>query len=308
MRITNNLLVGRYMNNYYSSADRMQTTQIQMSSGKRVNKISDDPVALVTILSSRSKIMELEQYDKNSNYARAYIRTAESAVYEASVVMQNVYEKTVQLPNGTLTDVDRAALKTELIELRDHVVSILNTTFGEKNLFGGHNLNVVPFELDDNGALLYNGEYVEGLSEDDDLMFQNARIEITRNVWADVSVSGLKLSGVGDNNIINVFQKLITAIDDGDLESMQEAITNFQNKQTELLDITTQIGGLNVRLDYLIDRFSSDTIAYTDIQSRLEDVDEAQAIMNFKMAEAAYRAALGSGSFVLQQSLLDFLR
>lgn len=57
-----------------------------------------------------------------------------------------------------------------------------------------------------------------------------------------------------------------------------------------------------------LDRVSSDNINLTSIQSQLEDVDIAEAAMNYAMQEYVYRAALATGARTMQPSLLDFLR
>ncbi len=347
MRITNNLLVGRYMNNYTRTLDRLQTTQIQMSSGRRINKLSDDPVSLVTVLASRSKLQELDQFGKNVSYATSYVNSTESSVTEMNAVIVQMYDKLLQSVNAPLSQDDRTAIRAEAAQLRDHVLdTILNSTFGEKNMFGGYNVNETPFKMGQ--PTLVGGNYVWGPPANDgtDVLFfngvamygatysatdftapippatvalldQNIDIEITRDVWVNLTINGAKLAGLGNDNVIKVFNDIINAFDgvsagtmteDAMLATLQGSITKLQNKQTDILSMITELGGKAGRLDYLADRFDKDIIAYHDIKSRLEDIDEAQAIMNFKMAQAAFDAALGSGPYVLQRNLMDFLR
>jgi len=69
-----------------------------------------------------------------------------------------------------------------------------------------------------------------------------------------------------------------------------------------------EIGGRQNRLDMMNTRFEQDTINYTQMKSDVEDLDQAEAIMNYSMAEAVYRAALSVGGRILQPTLVDFLR
>jgi flagellar hook-associated protein 3 FlgL len=55
-------------------------------------------------------------------------------------------------------------------------------------------------------------------------------------------------------------------------------------------------------------RYAQDEINYTQMMSDAEDVDFAEVIMNQKMAEAVYQAALSAGARVIQPTLMDFLR
>jgi flagellar hook-associated protein 3 FlgL len=81
-----------------------------------------------------------------------------------------------------------------------------------------------------------------------------------------------------------------------------------QDSQNHLLTKTAEIGGRQRRLDLLEARYDTDLLNYEQMRSDAEDADMAEVIMNLKMAEVVYQAALSAGARIIQPSLMDFLR
>ena len=81
-----------------------------------------------------------------------------------------------------------------------------------------------------------------------------------------------------------------------------------QDSQNHLLTRVAEIGGRQRRLDLLEARYDTDLINYEQMRSDAEDADMAEVIMNLKMAEVVYQAALSAGARIIQPSLMDFLR
>jgi flagellar hook-associated protein 3 FlgL len=85
-------------------------------------------------------------------------------------------------------------------------------------------------------------------------------------------------------------------------------IKQLQQAQNHLLTQVAEVGGRSRRLELLEIRYEQDELNYTQMMSDAEDVDFAEVIMNQKMAEAVYQAALSAGARVIQPTLMDFLR
>jgi len=81
-----------------------------------------------------------------------------------------------------------------------------------------------------------------------------------------------------------------------------------QDSQNHLLTRVAEIGGRQRRLDLLEARYDTDLINYEQMRSDAEDADMAEVIMNLKMAEVVYQAALSAGARIIQPTLMDFLR
>jgi len=91
-------------------------------------------------------------------------------------------------------------------------------------------------------------------------------------------------------------------------EDLMVFIKPLQDSQSYVLARTAELGGRTNRLDMLLSRYGQDEIAYFQMKSDAEDADQSEVIMNYKMAEAVYKAALSSGAYIIQPTLMDFLR
>jgi len=82
----------------------------------------------------------------------------------------------------------------------------------------------------------------------------------------------------------------------------------IQGAQDHMLNLTAEIGGRQRRLDMLEARYERDIINFRQMQSDAADADIAEVIMDIRMAETVYQAALSAGARVIQPTLMDFLR
>ena len=101
-------------------------------------------------------------------------------------------------------------------------------------------------------------------------------------------------------------QKLVADMDI--YEYLEIGIGELQKAQNHVLAITADIGGRTKRIEILKSRYEQDNINYLQMLSDAEDMEIAEVIMNYKMAESVYRAALASGASIIQPTLMDFLR
>ena len=123
--------------------------------------------------------------------------------------------------------------------------------------------------------------------------------------------------GTGDSGFVSQSQNIYELVNDfynsmiaPDTTAIHltEFIKPLQDAQTYVLARVAEIGGRTNRLEMLMSRYEQDEIAYHQMKSDAEDADQAEVIMNYKMAEAVYRAALSTGAYIIQPTLMDFLR
>ena len=127
----------------------------------------------------------------------------------------------------------------------------------------------------------------------------------------DATMNGIDvvLFGSGGKNLYNVLDDLYQDVLNGEpADVINKHINDLQAGQSHILAQTALVGGRMNRLDLFQSRYEQDFINYSQMKSDAEDADEAEVIMNYKMAEAVYNAALASGARIIQPTLMDFLR
>ncbi len=311
MRITNGMILDKYLKNINNNMASMVGLQTQISTGKRLNKLSDNPVDAVSVMQYQVKLYKGAQYKENVERGLTLLRQTESSVMELNEIIKSAYETAVNISNDYMSEEDKTAAAELIRQLRDHVLTVGNAQSGDMYIFGGFNVNKTPFTLDGSGNVLYNGL---DLTDDTNplLIAEDAtsiEYEMGFNLKMSVTVTGTELLGMGEDNIYTILDNLYNAlVNNASADEMGSYIDQIKGSQSHVLSVAAQIGGRVNRLELIANRYEEDSLMYTDMKSRLEDVDQAEAVMNFKMAEYVYNAALQIGSKIIQPSLVDFLR
>ena len=89
MRVTNKMMADLVVFNAQRSLDRFVKMQTQMSSGRRINKPSDDPLGILHDLGYRSELSKIAQYQKNIAAALNWQQTYDSVLAELKNLMSN---------------------------------------------------------------------------------------------------------------------------------------------------------------------------------------------------------------------------
>ncbi|MGI6151266.1 MAG: flagellar hook-associated protein FlgL [Christensenellales bacterium] len=311
MRITNNMMMKNYLSNLNSNLTTLTDYQYKVASGKNINALSDDPIALISIMNSNAKLQKNAEYRDTVESAIAWLNQTDTSVYQMNEVLQSAYETLVKAANDSMAPEDKAASAEYIAQLRDQAVTIANGQSGNKYLFGGYNVNQKPFVVDGDGKLLYNGydltdETNPGLVAAEG---ESVAYELGAGIVMDISVTGVELMGKGEDNIYNVLNNIYDALmRDAPASELNSYITSIQNCQSNVLSTDAKVGGMINRLTLLKNRYEAEDLTYTELKSNVEDVDLAEAYTNYVMAMTVYNAALKVGTQIIQASILDYLR
>jgi len=153
MRIATSTLYDRGLSAINNAQENLSRAQEQVSTGKRVNRPSDDPVAAAGILRTTSALATNTQYVTNQNVATGLLAQTDSTLGQVGDLLTSVRTTLISANNAALSDSDRAALATELKSRLDTLVSLANTTDGNGQfLFAGSRSGTAPFSRTTTGA------------------------------------------------------------------------------------------------------------------------------------------------------------
>lgn len=157
MRINHNIqALNAYRNLSVNQAGLSKHLE-KLSSGLRINRAADDAAGLAISEKMRSQIRGLEMAERNTMDAISLIQTAEGSLSTTHEILQRMRELAVQASNGTLEDVDRAALQDEMDQLTQEIDRIAKTTqFNSKPLLRG-DLNGRSFATVNSAEVTYQG-------------------------------------------------------------------------------------------------------------------------------------------------------
>lgn len=291
MRINNQIIARTLMQNLNRNLEMMNKSQDELSSGKKIRRPSDDPIGMAQLLSLKSSLNQQEQYIKNMEDAKSWIDTSETALNNATNVLQRVREIAIYAANSSLPENSLEALEKEAGELIDELVQIANTSYGDRYIFGGTNTQEPPFVYM-GGVVLYTGDN------------NNLKWEISPEVEMVVNINGNELFQLSGDN---VFDLLINFKNDLTAGKAGEYINDLDKALDHLLSQRATLGARSKRMEMSLQREEEAKINITALMSKLEDADLAESIMNFKMQEFVYQAALATAAKSIQPSLIDYL-
>lgn len=296
MRVTNNMLVMNFMSDYNSNLERLQKDQNMLSTGKKVSKPSDDPVAVANILKIKTEIARNDAYTKNTDDAKSWLSLTDTALGQIGDLLQNARELAVQGSNGTMTQSDMQSIAAQVDQIKQQLIQVGNTQYNGRYIFAGYKTDTKPFSDSSNG---YAGD-------DGVIQFE---IGAGGNTL-QVNVTGDKVFDVtsGTSQLLTVMDNLSNALKSGDNQTVSNIIGDIDNQLQNVLAIRADAGAKANRIDLTANRLSDDNYNFTALLSKNQDADIAQVITNLKMDDNVYRASLAAGAMIIQPSLVDFLR
>jgi len=132
-------------------------TQLQMTSGKRVNKASDDPAAAARSERAQAAQARTVATQRAVDASSNAMTLTEGALGDAGGLMQQAREALVSAGNATYSDTERAGVADTLSGLRQQLLAVANRTDGAGNyLFGGQSSTQAPF-TDVPGGVQFQG-------------------------------------------------------------------------------------------------------------------------------------------------------
>ncbi|MGG7147216.1 flagellar hook-associated protein FlgL [Clostridium butyricum] len=154
-RITNGMLVENYMTNTNRNLNNMQTLQKQLSSGKEINRPSDNPYKASRTMQLYTEIDANKQYNENIKDVSNWLDTTDTALNQMNNVLSRMRELMVTAGNGAYGPDEKKAIQDEVKELQNQICQIMNTNFDGSYIFGGTKSTSKPVMIDENGQIAY---------------------------------------------------------------------------------------------------------------------------------------------------------
>lgn len=290
MRVTNNMMTARILQNLRTTSDRLLASQDQLATGKRLARPSDDPTAVVDALRLRTAIAEGGRYKANVDDAANWLEVQEDALDQTSAVLQRVRELVLYAASDACPDVSRSAIAEEIEELRGQVLQYANATYGDRYVFGGHQTQVPPF---DPATYSYRGDSGE------------ITREIGPGVTMTINVPGDQVFG----SLLATMNRIAVDMRAGNTAGLSGTrLTELDADLDRLLALRSETGAKVNRLEFSRDQLGDLEVRFTDLLSKVEDADLARTILELKNQENARTMALQAGARIIQPTLMDFLR
>jgi flagellar hook-associated protein 3 FlgL len=295
MRVTS--MISNVQYQMQQSAQALATALQQVSTGKRVNQLSDDPSASSEMVRSLSVSATIDQYTSNATSLLPRLQQADSAL--SSVVTQLTQAVTLgtQGANSSVNTADRQALAVQVQGILDSVGSLANTKYQGAYLFAGTDSSAAPFIADAASSTGYDYNGNSGTNQ----------VQIGDSLTVASGVAGDQLFTTG-TDVLGSLNGLITALRNGTSTDIGNATAAVTSALTQLDQQRTPIGTAITQLDAQETYLSQETVTLSTQQNSLTGMSLAEAATNLSQAETDNSAALAAAARALPTSLLSYLK
>src|SRR3972149_1074681 len=112
MRVANKTVYDSVAINLGRVTESMWKANEVVSSAKKINRLSDDPVGLVTLLDLRSSVAGVGQVERNIQTGRSWLSAAESSLTQTQDLLSEIKSLCVQMSSATVGPSERASAST----------------------------------------------------------------------------------------------------------------------------------------------------------------------------------------------------
>ncbi len=298
MRITNRMISENTLKDLQRVLGEVLAVQEQLSTGKRVNRPSDDPFAAHRAISSRGAVLVLEQYARNVSEIKGWVTTTDYALSNITEALREVRTLAIQAANGYLTGTDRENIALRIDEFRDTIMQLSRQQYAGRYVFSGTRTGEEPFTWTGTDVA-YNGNA------------EHIRVNIGPGADLAVNVTGEETFmniGASGTNVFKLLYDLAQAVRAGDHQAvggeLLGAIDDAMDRVVEKQGVTGSAANRLERMESLISQLTEREMS---LLSEAEDVDLAEAVMNMNLKQSAYQASLAACARVILPSLLDYM-
>ncbi len=161
MRITTNQLFDRNIRAIMDNQKDLSETSNALSTGKRINKPSDDPVGAAKVIRLTEELDKLGQYQRNNDLLTNSLEQQEAVMENIENTALRARTLLLRAGTGALNDGDRKAIGIELGQIRDEMLGMMNTQDANGNyIFAGNQSQTQPFVFNggSDNAVSYKGD------------------------------------------------------------------------------------------------------------------------------------------------------
>lgn len=288
-----------YVSNLATSLNQTQATEQQLtaelSSGVRVNSLSDDPLAAGENVLLLNQMQRDDSFTETSSLVQGQLQVADSALGGVVAQLTQAIALATSGNNGTMNASDRSAISNQIAGIRDEVVALANTSYQGQYIFGGSQTSTSPFTISNlttPSTATYNGDTVVN------------SLQTPNGQKIQLNVPGNQIfTASGTNDVLGALNQLVADFASSssagnsvsDTTALSSAL-NFVSQQRVVVDNSL------TRLTAATDAASSENTQLTAAQTNLMQADVAKISTQLALSQTQQTALesviaqLGGGS------------
>lgn len=297
-RVTNSSQAAVFSARIAMNRDRLGTAQEHISSGRRINRPSDDPFGAEAVLRFRTSQASVEQFQQNGATVRDSLQSSDSAMESYQLLLDRANVLLSQGSSDMTSSTAKASVAQEIEGIRTQMMGIANSRVNDRFLFGGTRQNASPFDAAGNPAATAAATQMVQIEPDGapiaagvlaDAVFSNSG----GTIFASLATAAAALRGTGD-----------PVADKAAVFATMDSLVTFSN-QSE--NGRAQLGASFNSVDGASSRLANQSLSLQASANRFESADLAEAAIELTQASNALQATLQATALAGKGSLMDLI-
>ena len=293
-------LTQEFLNNVNRIADKMARAQSQLTTGLRVNVVSDSPDVVSTLLQARANLNGAQQVSTNLGIVNTEVNTAEQAVSSAVSLYDQVQTLSAEGASSTQTAQGRRVIAQQLQAIEQQMVGLANTSVNGRHIFAGDADQTQPYTFDPTQAdpvSTYQGSA------------STRTVQAPNGTTFPVAITAQQIFDSTDpaTNVFTSINNMVTALNLNDDAAIATANSGLSAVGTHMNSQLAFYGTVQNSVSAATNEASTLVTRLKTQLGGLEDADATQSILDLTQGQTQQQAALQSFQVVPRNSLFDYL-
>jgi flagellar hook-associated protein 3 FlgL len=282
----------------YATQTQQDTALEQLSTGKRVNVPSEDPLAASLMVANQDQSSRTDQYLQNIDSLTNQMQSADTALNSVVTALNQAISLGVEGSNGTMTSAQRQQIAQNLQGIQSQILQLANTEIGGTFLFAGTSSTTAPFVLDSTSpsGVKYTGNDGTNI------------VGIADGLRVQTNLPGDQLFQNANGDVFGSLQQLITALQTGDTTAAGNATNAVRDAFNSVTGSRIFYGNVENQLNSTQSFLNQEKVNLKSQENSLIGADITKAATDLTQATTAHNAALAAAAKILPTSLLDYLK
>jgi len=270
----------------------------QLSSGKRMTRPSDDPLAVGSIINARSDLANVLNQQKVLQRAQTLTGPADGALDNMATALRRVRDIALAASQPGLTDAARLSQAEIVRSHRDRIMDEANVSVQNVFLFAGKLSQTKPF-VEGAGGVEYTGDS------------EGVQVWVAPDRPLEVTIPGDRLfnyeDAIGTRPVASVDSDLFTLLDDlanaieaGDESRVPQLTEDLDALYGHVVEQRGVLGARVQRIDAATESGLDAEVSAREILSDTEDIDIAEGLLDLQHQQLCYQAALSATAKLAQ--------
>lgn len=271
------------------------TATIELATGSRINKPSDDPAGAAQMISNRDETGQADSFLRSIGNVTGLLQTADSTLSSVVTALNRAISLGVEGANGTLSNADRSDVAGELSGIQQQLMSLANTSYQGEFIFAG-TATVQPY--------ISNSSQPSGVAYQGNTHTNN--VQVGQNYSLQINLPGSQIFSAPGTDVFQAMSDLITALQNnsGISGAVSELSSAFNYVTSQRVFYGNAINQLQGQQTFL----NSETVSLSTAADTTSAADPAATASQLSQDQVALNAELAAMSKINQTSLFDYLK